>query len=58
VAAWLMTLWLNQFAYHIIIPWWIFPLTGVITCAIAFLSVSSRAFSAAKGDPVNSLRDE
>lgn len=57
-AAWLMTLWLNQFAYHIVIPWWIFPATGVLTCLIAFVSVSSRAFSAAKGDPVNSLRDE
>ncbi len=58
VAAWLMTLWLGQFAYHIVIPWWIFPLTGALTCLIAFLSVSSRALSAAKGDPVNSLRDE
>src|SRR5690606_30200295 len=58
VAAWLMTLWLGQFAYHIVIPWWIFPLTGALTCLIAFLSVSSRALSAAKGDPVNSFRDE
>src|SRR5690606_31971307 len=58
VAGFLMTLWLHQFAYHIVIPWWIFPITGLATAVIAFLSVSSRAVNAAQGDPVNSLRDE
>ncbi len=58
VAGFLMTLWLHQFAYHIVIPWWIFPLTGLATSVIAFISVSSRAVNAAQGDPVNSLRDE
>jgi putative ABC transport system permease protein len=58
VAGWLMIQWLNQFAYHIILPWWVFLVAGVTTVVIAFLSVSSRAIRAATGDPVNSLRDE
>jgi putative ABC transport system permease protein len=58
VAGWLMHRWLSQFAYHIPLPWWIFIVAAAITFLIAFISVSSRALRAAKGDPVNSLRDE
>jgi putative ABC transport system permease protein len=54
----IMNRWLDQFAYHIVIPWWIFMLAGTITVLIAFLSVSFQAFKAASGNPVNSLRNE
>jgi putative ABC transport system permease protein len=53
-----MYLWLNQFAYHIEIRWWIFLLAGGITVLIAFFSVSFQALKAASGNPVNSLRNE
>jgi putative ABC transport system permease protein len=53
-----MNQWLQQFAYHITIPWWIFGISGAITVLIAFLSVSFQAFKAASGNPVNSLRNE
>jgi putative ABC transport system permease protein len=53
-----MNQWLQQFAYHITIPWWIFIVSGAITVLIAFLSVSFQAFKAASGNPVNSLRNE
>ena len=58
VAWWLMILWLRQFAYHINVPWWIFLLSGLFTFSIALISISSRAISAATGNPVNSLRNE
>jgi putative ABC transport system permease protein len=58
VTAWLMDQWLSQFAYHTTLPWWSFGVAGTCTIVIAFVSVSSRALRAAKGDPVNSLRDE
>jgi putative ABC transport system permease protein len=58
VAGWLLVLWLAQFAYHISIPWWVFVVSGICTCAIAFLSVSSQAIRAARGNPVDSLRNE
>jgi putative ABC transport system permease protein len=58
VTGWLMQQWLEQFAYHTHLPWWAFLLSGLTTVVIAFLSVSSRALRAARGNPVNSLRDE
>jgi putative ABC transport system permease protein len=58
VAWWLMSLWLRQFAYHISVPWWVFVLSGLLTFSIALISISSRAISAATGNPVNSLRNE
>lgn len=57
-AWWVMDIWLNQFAFHIRIPWWIFPLAGAITFIIALFSVSFQALRAASGNPVNSLRNE
>lgn len=58
VTGWIMSQWLNQFAFHITLPWWIFALAGGITVLIAFFSVSFQALKAASGNPVNSLRNE
>lgn len=58
VTWWLMHRWLSQFAYHTPMAWWTFFVAGGVTMVIAFLSVSLRALQAAKGNPVNSLRDE
>ncbi len=58
IAAWLLLVWLEQFAYHISIPWWVFLVSGIGTAMIAFLSVSVQAIRAARGNPVNSLRNE
>jgi putative ABC transport system permease protein len=58
VSWWIMTQWLDQFAFHVTLPWWIFLLAGAITGIIAFFSVSFQALKAAAGNPVNSLRNE
>jgi putative ABC transport system permease protein len=58
VAWWLMRGWLNQFAYHVSVPWWTFAIAGIITFIISFISISYKAFQAAGGNPVNSLRNE
>ncbi|HEY9045420.1 MAG TPA: FtsX-like permease family protein, partial [Ohtaekwangia sp.] len=58
IAGWLMHTWLKQFAYHIQPSWWIFILAGITTTGIAFISVSYRAWKAAQGNPVSSLRNE
>lgn len=55
---WIMSLWLDQFAFHIAMPWWVFLLAGTITFIIALFSVSFQALRAASGNPVNSLRNE
>jgi putative ABC transport system permease protein len=58
VSGWLMNKWLDQFAYHTSISWWIFALSAVTTLIIALGSISFKAFRAASGNPVNSLRTE
>jgi putative ABC transport system permease protein len=58
VSGWLMHRWLSQFAYHADIAWWIFLIAGLITFFIAFATISSKAFQAASGNPVDSLRNE
>ncbi len=58
IAGWLMYLWLQEFAYRISFPLWAFILAGVITVAIALVSISFQAIKAGEGNPVDSLRNE
>jgi putative ABC transport system permease protein len=58
VAWYMMTLWLQDFAYRINIQWWVFVLAGMITMMIAFLTVSYQAIKAAIANPVKSLKRE
>lgn len=57
--AWLvMHRWLQSFAYHIEVRWWVFVLAGVIALLIAFVSVSYQAIKAATANPIEALRYE
>ncbi len=58
VAWWLMTSWLNDFAYRIDIQWWVFGLAGLLAVVIAVITVSFQAIKAALANPVKSLRTE
>jgi putative ABC transport system permease protein len=49
--------WLQGYAYHIDIQWWVFTLTGVLTLGVALLTVSFHAFRAAVANPVEGLRE-
>jgi putative ABC transport system permease protein len=49
---------LDKYQYRIEIPWWVFPLTGVISLAFALIIVATQALRAAHANPVNSLRNE
>jgi putative ABC transport system permease protein len=53
-----MNQWLQGFAYRIRIGWWLFPLSGLIAVAIAWLTVGFQAVRAALGNPIDSLRSE
>ena len=58
-AAWyLMTSWLNNFAYRIPMGAWIFLLAVGISLAIAWITVGYKAIRAALANPVQSLRTE
>jgi putative ABC transport system permease protein len=58
VAAYLMTNWLEDFAYHVGLEVDIFLISSIISLLIAFVTVSFRSIRAAVANPVNSLRSE
>lgn len=58
IAWYVMSQWLQNFAYRIEVGWIIFLLAGLITILIAMATVSYQALKAAKLDPVESLRSE
>jgi putative ABC transport system permease protein len=50
--------WLNGFAYHVNLEFWMFLAAGMIALAIALFTVSGQAFLAARARPVRALRYE
>lgn len=58
VAWWMMTRWLQDFAYRVNISWWIFAGTGLLVLLIAFVTSVFQTLKAAMANPVESLRTE
>lgn len=58
VAWYAMHQWLQDFAYRIAMPWWIFLLAGIVAALIALFTISFQAIKAAISNPVKSLRTE
>lgn len=58
IAWYAMHRWLENFAYKTDLSWWIFILAGLITLAIALITVSIQSYRAATRNPVESLRYE
>ena len=58
IAVYFMNNWLQDFAYRISIPWWVFIATGLASLLIALVTVSYQAIKAATTNPVKSLRTE
>jgi putative ABC transport system permease protein len=50
--------WLQNFAYHVSLAWWMFSGAGGITLLIALITVSFQTIKAAIANPVKSLRTE
>lgn len=58
LAWYVMHRWLQDFAYRINMPWWIFPLAGLAAAAVALGTIVSQTVSVARANPVKSLRTE
>lgn len=58
IAWYIMTQWLQEFAYQTTLSWWIFAVAGLAAFVVAVLSVSFQAIKAALANPVESLRTE
>jgi predicted permease len=53
-----MNKWLQNFAYHTSVQWWVFALSGGLIVLIALVTVSFQAAKAALVNPIKSLRSE
>ena len=58
VTAIAMHSWLQGFAYRTSLTWWIFAAAGLLSIAIALLTVGYQALKAALANPIKSLRTE
>ena len=54
----IMMRWLQTFAYHTPLHWWVFLIALAIVLAVTSLIVLARSWRAAKEDPVNALYKE
>ncbi len=53
----LMDGWLQNFAYRINIPWWLFLVAGLIVLLVAAITSLSRSYAAIRMNPVDTLKD-
>jgi putative ABC transport system permease protein len=58
IAWWAASKWLQEYAYHVDIKWWVFGVAGLAAILIALITVSYQAVRAAVSNPVKSLRTE
>lgn len=58
LAYWSAGKWLQDFAYRIEVSWWLLASAGVMAIAIAFMTVASQAWSAARANPIQSIKYE
>lgn len=58
IAWYVMNLWLNDFAYRISIPWWVFAITGLTCVIVALATLSFQSVKAAVMKPIGALKAE
>lgn len=58
ISWWIMNSWIENFEYHIKIPWTLFVVIGLLAMLIALLTISSQALKAALTNPAKMMRDE
>ncbi|MEM1121464.1 MAG: FtsX-like permease family protein, partial [Bacteroidota bacterium] len=58
IAYYVMEEWLTNFAYRIEMPLWVFLVAGILTIALALLTVGAQSLKAATVNPVQSLKSE
>ncbi|WP_293939610.1 ABC transporter permease [Sphingobacterium sp. UBA5996] len=50
--------WIENFAYHITLDWWVFMLAGISALLVSFITISFQTVKAAIVNPIESLRNE
>jgi putative ABC transport system permease protein len=55
---WLVTTWLDSFAYRFHFSWWMHLLPVTLICMLAFMAISWQSMKAAMANPVKALKEE
>ena len=58
IAWWSMRRWLDGFAYHVPLNFWLFPAAGFLVLVLGVLTVGAQSFFAASQQPIKALRYE
>jgi putative ABC transport system permease protein len=58
VAWWAVNSWLQEYAYHVNLEWWIFILAAVMAVVIALLTVSYQSIKASLINPLENLKGD
>lgn len=58
IAWYAMSRWLEGFAYHVPVRWWIFILAGTLAALIAVITIGLQTIKAARANPVNAIKSE
>jgi putative ABC transport system permease protein len=58
LAYYLMTEWLENFAYKVSLSWWMFALAALLSIFIAIITINYQSIKAATRNPIDSLRYE
>ncbi len=58
ISYYIMSKWLENFAYKTTLSWWVFALAGCSALGIAILTVSWQTYRAARRNPIEALRYE
>ncbi len=58
IAWYAMSHWLNDFAYHVPVRWWIFILAGVFAIVVALATICAQSLKAAMANPVKAIKSE
>ncbi|NJK86642.1 MAG: hypothetical protein HC906_12425 [Bacteroidales bacterium] len=54
----IMNRWLQNFAYHTPLSWWVFAFAGIIAIGIAVITITFQGWKTAVKNPVEALRYE
>ncbi|MFM9838350.1 MAG: ABC transporter permease [Cyclobacteriaceae bacterium] len=58
IGYYVMKQWLQSFAYHVNVSWWVFAVAGTSSVLIAILTIGVQSIKAAVANPANSLKSE
>ena len=58
IAYYLISAWLEGFAYHINLEWWMIASAGIMTLLLTLITVGLQSIKAAVVNPIESLRNE